>query len=104
MEKRYAYEDGVRVDWDFIDKRDAAQAKRVRDFAAKRNLKALRDGVPNTKIGPELSEYLWENTRNRTPDADDKLNAKLLAKQGYENSFIGLALELNPERVADALA
>lgn len=104
MEKRYEYEDGVRVDWDFIDKRDATQAKRVRDFAAKRNLKALRDGVPNTKIGPELSEYLWENTRNRTPDADDKLNATLLAKQGYENSFIGLALELNTERVAEALA
>jgi hypothetical protein len=103
MEKRYEYEDGVRVDWDFIDKRDAAQAKRVRDFAAKRNLKALRDGVPNTKIGPELSEYLWENTRNRTPDEGDKREAALLAKQGYANSFIGCALELAPDRVIEAL-
>ena len=104
MKKRYEYEDGIRVDWDFVDKRDAANAKRIRDCAAKRNLKALRDGVPNTKIGSELSAYLWENTRNRTPDADDKKQAQLLRTHGYENSFIGSALELTQERVVEALA
>jgi hypothetical protein len=104
MEKRYEYGDGVRIDWDFIDARDAANEKRIRKAAAKKNLAALRNGVKGAKIGPELSEYLWEKTRNRTPDADDKKQAALLAKQGYANSFIGSALELSHERVIEALA
>lgn len=104
MEKRYEYENGVRIDWEWIDQRDAANAKRLRDAAAKRNLAALRSGVPGAKIGPELSDYLWENTRSRHPDADDKRSARELARDGYANSFIGCALELNPERVVEALA
>ncbi len=101
---RPTHQDGIRIDWDFIDARDAANEKRIRKAAAEKNLTALRNGVSGAKIGPELSEYLWENTRNRTPDADDKKQAKLLAKQGYENSYIGCALELAPERVIEALA
>ena len=91
-------------DWQWIDERDATNAKRLRDAAAKRNLKALRSGVKGATIGPELSEFLWENTRSRHPDADDVKQAKLLAKAGYANSFIGCALELNAERVIEALA
>lgn len=102
--KRFTHEDGIAIDWTFIDARDAANAKRLRDVAAKRNLKALRAGVKGATIGPELSEWLWENTRNRVPDADDIKNAKLLAKDGYDNHFIGCALELNPTRVIEALA
>ena len=101
---RFTHEEGIPIDWDFIDKRDAAQAKRVRDFAAKRNLAALRDGAPNTKIGPELSEYLWENTRNRTPDADDLREVKRMLAQGFSKEAISVGLELAPNRVIEALA
>lgn len=101
---RPTHQDGIRIDWEWIDARDAATKKRKRDVVAKENLAALRNGVLGAKIGPELSDFLWENTRSRYPDADDVKQAKLLAKQGYANSFIGLALELNPERVIEALA
>jgi hypothetical protein len=97
-------EPDVRIDHEFIAWRDAATAKRVRDSKARKNLKALRDGVEGANIGPELAEFLWENTRDRQPDANDKEQAKLLAKDGYDNSFIGCALELNPTRVIEALA
>lgn len=102
--KRFSHEEGIAIDWAWIDQRAAADAKRLRDAAAKRNLKALRAGVKGATIGPELADYLWENTRSRHPDADDVKQAKLLAKQGYDNSFISAALELVPERVVEALA
>ena len=101
---RPTHQEGITIDWDFVDQRDAANAKRIRDCAAKRNLAALRSGVKGATIGPELSEFLWENTRSRHPDADDVKQAKLLAKAGYGNGFIGSALELNPDRVVEALA
>jgi hypothetical protein len=101
---RPKFQEGIAIDWDFIDQRDAATKIRMRDAVARGNLKALRDGVKGTKIGPELSEYLWEKTRTRTPDEGDKREAALLAKQGYANSFIGKALELSPDRVIEALA
>lgn len=101
---RPTHQEGIRIDWDFIDARDAATAKRKRDVVARKSLAALRNGVSGAKIGPELSAYLWEQTRNRVPDADDRKQAKLLARDGYANSFIGSALELSPERVIEALA
>jgi hypothetical protein len=64
----------------------------------------IQDGVEGAVITDEISRYWLQQTRNRKPDADDRKEAALLAKQGYENSFIGLALELNPERVVEALA
>ena len=102
--ERFDFKDGIRIDWKFVDERDAATEKRRIVGIAKKNLQALRDGVPNTKIGPELAKYLWANTRNRKPDAYDREQAALLVKQGHANSFIGMALELIPERVTQALA
>jgi hypothetical protein len=102
--ERFDFEDGSRIDWKFVDDRDAATEKRRIVGIAKKNLQALRDEVPNAKVGPELANYLWAKTRERQSDADDRKQARLLATQGYANSFIGIALELNPERVVEALA
>ena len=91
-------------DWEFVDQRDAANAKRLRDAAAKRNLAALRSGVKGATIGPELSDYLWENTRSRTPDVDDRAEVKRMLAQGFSQAAICCGLELTQERVAQALA
>ena len=64
----------------------------------------IQDRVPGARITDDIARYWWQQTRRRHPDADDKREAKLLAEQGYANSFIGLALELEPERVIEALA
>lgn len=64
----------------------------------------IQDGVPGARITDEISRYWWQKTRNRKPDMDDRAEAKLLAKQGYDNGFISAALELVPSRVVEALA
>ena len=64
----------------------------------------IQDGVEGARITDEISRYWLQQTRNRKPDANDKREAELLAELGYQNSFIGCALELNAERVIEALA
>jgi hypothetical protein len=100
---RPTHQEGIRIDWDFVDARDAANAKRIRDAKARKNLAALRSGVKDAKIGPELSEFLWEQTRNRILSDDDKKEVFLLARQGFDNRAIGCALELTQDRVREAL-
>lgn len=102
--KRFTHEDGIAIDWTFTDARDAANAKRLRDVAAKRNLKALRAGVKGATIGRELSAWLWENTRTRVPDVDDRAEVKRMLAQGFSQAAICCGLELTQERVAQALA
>lgn len=64
----------------------------------------IADGVPGARITREIAAYWTAQTRNRKPDAEDKREAKLLLTQGFTESAIGCALELNWERVAEALA
>lgn len=64
----------------------------------------IQDGVEGAFITDEIASYWWQQTRNRKPDMDDRREAKLLQRQGFTLSFIGSALELTPERVAEALA
>lgn len=96
-------EPDIRIDHEFIRERDAQTEIRRRTCVAKRNLKALRDGVPGTKFGPELADYLLAKTRTRKPDDDDRKQIALLVKQGYAASFIGSALELNVDIVEDMI-
>lgn len=39
---RPTHEDGIRIDWDFVNARDAASEQRRKRLAAKKNLAALR--------------------------------------------------------------
>jgi hypothetical protein len=64
----------------------------------------IQDGVQGARVTREIAAYWMAQTRNRKPDADDKREAKLLLSQGFTESFIGCALELNWERVVEALA
>lgn len=98
------FQEGIRIDVEFIAQRDAAAKERETRRVIKKNLRDIKNRVPDTVVGPELARFWMEQTRDRHPDADDRKQAKLLAQQGYGNSFIGLALELAPERVAEALA
>jgi hypothetical protein len=95
---------GIRIDLEFIAQRDAAEKERKARRALKNNLRDVVTRIPGATVGTEMARYWLEETRDRRPDANDKTDAALLAKQGYGNSFIGLALELAPERVREALA
>ena len=98
------FQEGIRIDLEFIAQRDAAAKDRKARRALKKNIQDIENRVPGTQISTPLARLWHEQTRNRRPDADDKKYAAQLAKQGYANSFIALALELAPARVAEALA
>jgi hypothetical protein len=92
-----------RVDWAFVDARDAQTEIRRRNCIARRNLQALRKRVPETKFGPELADYLLANTRKRIPDADDRKEIALLTKQGFTASAISVALTLSVDIVEEVI-
>ena len=96
-------EKGLCIDWAWIKERDAQGEIRRRNCIARRNLKALRDGVPGTKFGPELANYLLVKTRKRIPDADDRKEFALLVKQGYAAPFIASALTLDVDIVKEVI-